>query len=119
MPDEVYLENWKSYQAAWANIGDDERRALLERSVAPDCTYADPAGDANGLESLIVYIGKFQQQFPGAYFENDEFASHHGQALAAWRRLDRSGSPPVPGKSYARFGDDGKLVRMTGFPTKS
>lgn len=119
MPDDRYFQNWKAYQAAWADIGDDERRALLERSVASDCAYADPAGAANGLEELIAYIGKFQQKFTGAYFENEEFASHHGHALAAWRRLDRAGSPPVPGKSYGRFGEDGKLVRMTGFPTNS
>lgn len=114
----VYLENWKAYQAAWADIGDDKRRALLERSVTSDCAYADPTGEANGLEALIAYIGKFQQQFPCVYFENDEFATHHGQALAACRRHDRSGSPPATGNSYACFGKDGKLVRMTGFPQK-
>lgn len=119
MPHDEYLQTWESYQAAWADIGNDERRALLEKSVARACAYADPAGEANGLEELIVYIGKFQQQFAGAYFENDDFSSHHGQAIAAWRRLDRKGSPPAPGHSYACFGDDGKLVRMTGFPQKS
>jgi len=119
MLDENYLETWKAYQAAWADIGDEERQALLERSVAPDCAYADSAGDAHGIEALIAYIGKFQQQFPGAFFENNKFASHHGQALAAWWRLDRSDSPPAPGKSYASFAEGGKLVRMTGFPSKS
>lgn len=118
MPDDKYLENWKAYQAAWADIAHDERRALLERSVASDCAYADPAGAVDGIEELIAYIGKFQHQFPGAYFENDEFMAHHGQALAAWRRLDRNGSPPALGNSYAHFGEDGKLVRMTGFPHK-
>lgn len=119
MPDDVYLENWKAYQAAWADISDDKRRELLEQSVATDCAYADPAGAADGLEALTAYIGKFQQRFPGAWFENDKFSSHHGQALATWRRLDRNGSPPALGKSYARFGENGKLVRMTGFPTNS
>ena len=118
MSEERYQEVWKDYQAAWANISDAERRELLERSVAADCVYADPAGDAEGLEALIAYVGRFQQQFPGARFENDALLVHHDQALATWRRLDPNGGPPAPGNSYAQFGSDGRLVRMTGFPRK-
>ena len=118
MTNDLYLQAWTAYQSAWADIRDDERRDLLEGSVAADCEYSDPAGDARGLDALIAYIGKFQEQFPGARFENDNFLVHHDQALATWRRLDPNGGPSAPGNSYAQFGPDGKLVRMTGFPRK-
>lgn len=108
-------EIWATYQKAWENVGDDERRALLERSLASDCVYTDPAGETHNYAELIAYIGRFRGATPGATFTNHEFATHHGHSLAKWTLYDASGATLSEGISYAHFGADGRLTRIAGF----
>ena len=114
MTDTAMTETWKTYQAAWAPMEEERSRAQLARSVAAVGGYADTAGTAEGIDALVAYIAGFKQQFAGATFENDSLLWHHGQALATWRRINAAGE--APGRSYARFGDDGRLVHLAGFP---
>ncbi len=44
MTTKAYEDTWATYQSAWRDIADDERRQLLERAVSEDCTYSDPVG---------------------------------------------------------------------------
>lgn len=115
MPSEAHLNTWKTYQSAWSDISVGDRRDLLSRSVADDCVYSDPTDHCDGVEALIVHIEGSQKKVPGASFRSDKFLDHHGQSLSDWTMLDGNGSVVAMGTSYARFGADGKLVRMTGF----
>lgn len=122
MTHEEYLATWKRYQAAWSNISLDERKTLLDSSVAPDAAYSDPTSECSGLEELMAHIGKSQAKTPGASFENTKFLSHHGQGMSNWTMKNGQGATVATGTSYARFNDKGLLVQMTGFfelPAKS
>jgi len=74
MQHDAHRSAWANYQAAWSNVGADERQHLLTSSVAEDCIYTDPAGVRHGHEALITYLEQFQQRLPSAYFENNTFS---------------------------------------------
>lgn len=115
MNDDKHLQTWNVYQSAWAPISDEERRELLRRSVSDDIVYTDPGSQVLGADALAERIAKSQEQFPGARFRNDSFIAHHGQGLFQWTMLNGEGADTVKGSSYARFGEDGRLVQATGF----
>lgn len=115
MPNERKLETWKTYQAAWSDMPDDDRRALLSRSVTDDCIYSDPTDSCDGVDALIAHIEGSQKKIPGARFQNDKFLDHHEQGLSEWTMFDGKGTVVATGTSYARFGGDGRLTHMTGF----
>lgn len=121
MPDQGKLDVWDTYQSAWADIGADERRALLARSVTDDCVYSDPTDFCEGVDALIGHIEGSQAKVPGARFRNDKLLDHHDQGLSEWTMFDGTGAVVATGTSYARFGQDGRLTQMTGFfePKKS
>lgn len=112
---DVLLTAWDTYQAAWANIPDDKRQQMLDESVAPECVYTDPTSVSYGHRELTAKMRATQRNFPGATFRNDNFASHHGQAISHWTMFDGNGAAIFIGTSYARYGDDGRLTQMTGF----
>ena len=115
MTDEAKLTAWTDYQAAWSDISDEERRALLGRSVAESCVYSDPTSNCDGVEALICHIKQSQKKMPGARFQNDEFLDHHEHGLSEWTMFDGKGTKVTTGTSYARFGADGLMTQMTGF----
>lgn len=115
MTDETKLTTWASYQAAWSDIADDERRALLAKSVDERCIYSDPTDSCDGVNTLIAHIEQSQKKMPGAHFRNDKFLDHHDQGLSEWTMFNGEGTVVATGTSYARFGTDGRLTQMTGF----
>jgi hypothetical protein len=115
MNNNEHLKTWNTYQAAWGPISEEERHRLLQKSVSDDILYSDPASQTHGVEELVVRIGRSQQQFAGAYFQNDSFLEHHDQGLFQWTMFDGNRAVFVKGTSYGRFGDDGRLVQATGF----
>ncbi len=121
MANDAYLNTWNIYQSAWSDIGAEERRSLLAKSVAENCVYSDPTDHCDGIDALITHIEGSHKKVPGARFRNDKFLDHHGQGLSDWTMFDGKGEVVATGTSYARFGADGRLIRMTGFfePKKS
>ena len=116
MSDDKKLTTWHTYQAAWApNLDSAERLALLARSVAEDGVYTDPQSECPGHAALLAHIEAFRQQMPDTTFRNHTFLTHHEQSLAEWTLYDAQGAELQPGKSYARFGEDGRLTSIAGF----
>ena len=115
MTDKAKLATWTTYQAAWSDIPDEERRTLLAKSVDARCAYSDPTDSCVGVEALIARIEQSQKKMPGARFQNDKFLNHHDQGLSEWTMFDGKGAKFATGTSYARFGADGRLTQMTGF----
>jgi len=111
-----HFETWRTYQAAWEDVTADERRQLLGRSIAPACEYSDPLVECRGVEEISTRIEQARSESPGISFRNDDFRGHHQHRIASWRRLTASGEADFVGTSYARFGEDGRLVHITGFP---
>lgn len=115
MPDQDKLETWKTYQAAWADMPADQRRAMLAKSVTDNCIYSDPSDYCEGVDALIVHIEGSLAKWPGLSFRNDKLLEHHDQGLSFWTMFDGDGGVVVTGHSYACFGANGRLTRMTGF----
>lgn len=115
MHAEAKFDTWKIYQSAWSDNADEERRALLAKSVAEDCAYSDPTDSCNGVDALIAHIEGSQKKMPGARFQNDKVLDHHDQGLSDWTMVDGKGTVVATGTSYAPFGADGRLTQMTGF----
>jgi len=114
--DHEHYDIWRTYQAAWEDVSSDERRLLLHESVAPDCTYSDPAVECRGTDAIAARIERARVETPGISFVNHEFRHHHQQCVAVWRRLTASGEVDFVGTSFGRFGSDGRLVQISGFP---
>ena len=114
--DSSYRERWRTYQSAWEDVSTDDRRRLLRASVDATCEYSDPVAECQGVEDIAARIERARSEAPGISFRNDEFRRHHNHCVATWHRLTASGTPDFAGTSYARFGDDGRLVQITGFP---
>lgn len=51
--------------------------------MAENCVYTDPVGQVHGREDFLAYIQKFQVDYAGDWFANQEFTAHHAQALAS------------------------------------
>lgn len=115
MEKEIYALNWSTYQDAWSDVSAAERQALLGRAVAEECTFESPGGAGRGLAQLAAHIEVFQAQYPGASFKTHAMIAHHEQALAEWMIYDQDGAECLSGKSYARFGDDGRIRQLVGF----
>jgi hypothetical protein len=115
MEKQAYESTWNGYQDAWADVSDAERQRLLLHFVDDECTFESPAGEGRGLAELTTHIEAFQAQYPGATFRTHTMIAHHGQALAEWMMHDKDGAAFLPGKSYARFGNDGRLIQLVGF----
>ncbi|MGJ4952517.1 nuclear transport factor 2 family protein [Bradyrhizobium sp. HKCCYLS20291] len=88
---------------------------MLEASLHPAHTYADPNIETAGYGELSAYMTEFQKTFAGGRFETSAFEVHHGQCLAHWNLVRADGDVVAKGASYGRFGADGRLVQMVGF----
>ena len=115
MANQAREATWKAYQDAWADIAPEKRQDLLRQSVAEDCIFSSPSNNGRGAQALIAMIEDFQKMYPRASFRNHKMIEHHDEALAEWTMYDKSGAAFLPGKSYARFGLDGRLTQLSGF----
>ncbi len=106
---------WELYAKAWSSVDPEERRRLLQGSIAPSCVYTDPVAQSHGRAELAGVMEQFQRNMPGATIEVDAFTSHHDHALVHWRAVDASGVPRLSGADAVLFDGDGLLARITGF----
>ena len=108
-------ELWSTYSNAWRDVSSEERGRLLKASVADDVTFTAPGTNGRGVADLISMLEEFQRTYPGAYFDTTVLIVQNGQSLATWSMLDRTGAAILGGNSYARWGDEGRIVHLAGF----
>ena len=115
MSTDQQLQNWNTWQAAWADLPADRRRSMIEGSIAPAAVYTDPDSISRGYDEITVKMAAAQRNFPGASFRQDKFWAHHDQAISEWTMLNADGQPIFFGVSYSHFGSDDRLTSMIGF----
>lgn len=115
MSTDQQLQNWNTWQAAWADLPAGRRRTMIEDSIAPEVVYTDPNSVSRGYDEITVKMAEAQQNFPGASFRQETFRAHHDQAISEWTMLNGDGRPVFTGVSYAHFGSDDRLTSMIGF----
>lgn len=115
MENLVQKNMWETYTLAWSNSDALERLKLLEKSVNPDCDYADPLLQVSGYHALSDYMAELQKSITGIKFVTIAFKTHHNKSLAHWNMVDGHGALLAPGISYLKHDVHGRLVEMSGF----
>ena len=110
-----YETTWETYVASWKVTPAEEKRALYEKALNPQCVYTDALTQARGWDELLAYMQEFHGQFPGGYFVTVEFMAHHDRSLARWELRGADGEVLGDGTSYGEYDSHGKLASMNGF----
>lgn len=112
----TYEETLPAYIAAWSEVDEGKRRALLEKSWQESGIYTDPLGQASGREALIRHIGRFLRRYPGhGVLLTSGVNEHHGQLRFTWAIVGPDGKRAIEGIDFGEVGEDGRLLRITGF----
>ena len=106
---------WERYASSWKATTPDQKRALFNGSLRPDCVYTDPLVQSHGYDELIAYMTAFHQQIPGGHFVTTQFQEHHDRSIASWNMVDSDGNIVGDGISYAEYSDDGRVRAINGF----
>jgi SnoaL-like domain len=106
---------WETYAQAWKETSREAKASALRQSVSPECVYTDPLTIAHGHAELIQSMLDFHQKIPGGHFPLTYFLDHHNVSIARWNMVAGDGTVLGDGVSYGQYGEDGKLVTMTGF----
>ncbi len=106
---------WGIYAQAWKETTREAKALALEQSVSPECVYTDPLTIAHGHAELIQCMLDFHKQVPGGHFPLTYFLDHHEVSIARWNMAAGDGTVIGDGMSYGQYGEDGRLIAMTGF----
>ena len=110
-----YRTTWETYVASWKAPSAEQKRALYQQALSPECVYTDSLTQATGWDELLAYMQEFHEQVPGGYFVTVEFMAHHDRSLARWELHGADGAVLGDGTRYGEYDAHGKLVAMNGF----
>jgi len=105
-----------TYCAAWGESDVSKRTQMLKKTWARQGTYTDPTAQVEGREALIVHIGKFLEQYPGAQIVvSSAVDAHHERFRFGWKMLAADGSTALEGMDFGEVDEKGQIRRITGF----
>ena len=105
-----------AYLAAWSEVDEEKRRALLEICWAEQGVYSDPGAEAPGREALLRHIGRVLRHFAGhRCLLTSGVEEHHNCIRFTWAMVSPDGKKVAEGIDFGELGTDGRLVRITGF----
>jgi hypothetical protein len=105
-----------TYLDAYGEPDASRRAELIERAWAADGHLIDPPLDAKGPSAIDAMATAVQGQFPGHSFRRSTGVdAHHNFARYGWQLVAADGSVTLAGTDVVEVGDDGKLLRVTGF----
>jgi hypothetical protein len=104
------------YAAAWREVDETRRLALLVESCSDDVAYVDPESETLGRDELSTFIGGFLSAYPGHRLElASRVDVHHSVLRFAWRVERPDGTQLGEGIDACELAADGRLLRITGF----
>jgi uncharacterized protein YndB with AHSA1/START domain len=104
-----------SWFTAWNEPSSERVRALLAPLAAPNVSFRDRHGCADGLDELVIHVAACQTFMPGIRLElRGVPRQSHGTALAEWTALGADGSVAMTGTNVFRFAADGAIVEVIG-----
>lgn len=111
-PDNVM----RAYVDLWNATDEGERRRLAEEVLTEDAALIYPTIEAHGRADIVAALGRFQEQMPGARFEETSgVEQHHGRLRASWRLFGADGTARLDGEDVGELAEDGRLRRVIGF----
>jgi len=112
-------EIWAQWDDAWElNRTTEERRAILKAATTPDFKYTNPAVEVSGnLDQLVEVIEKVLKDTGNKLrVKHITWHEHHDHSALQWDMMDvQSNKAVLPGWSYGRYAEDGKLLSVTDF----
>jgi len=103
------------YLAAW-NEGDTGKvRAHLERSVAPDVLFVDPANTTRGIDELEAMIVRARRDRPTASYHRTSGVDGHNRRYRYLWAVHVDGALALPGMDVTTVDEDGRIVQIDGF----
>lgn len=108
------LEGWFS---AWNETDDAARLEILRACCSDDIEFRDDWASAVGIEALSMHIGMTLRFAGGGRLEpTGDVRICRGDALFGWCSVSPGGES-VDGMNHAFASHEGRLTRVTGFPT--
>jgi hypothetical protein len=105
-----------TYLDAYGETDAVRRDALIAEVWAADGRLADPPFEGVGHDGISALSDVVFEHFPGHTFRRTTgIDAHHGVARYGWDLVGPDGAVAVGGVDIAEIGDDGRLVRVTGF----
>ncbi|WOH64943.1 nuclear transport factor 2 family protein [Bradyrhizobium sp. BWA-3-5] len=116
MDKSAIIKTVTQYMAAWNEVDDTARRALLAQCWSEEGVYLDPNVSLAGRDALATKIGEVMASRPRARLE---FMSgidiHHNMVRFLWRLVRADGTSGDTSIDFGEVGPDGRLVRIVGF----
>ena len=109
-----HRSQWDAYGELWTITHVAARHAARDGVLSTGCTYTDPSVHAEGVEEILAYMTRFQENAPGGHFVTEAFLDHHDRSLARWTMVLGDGTVVGTGASFATY-TAGALTSMTGF----
>jgi len=108
-------ESFFHYLAAWNEPEPSRIRAHLEKSVATDVLFVDPAHTTHGIDELEAMIRRARAERPNAaYVRTTGVDGHNLRYRYRWTaQLDPDVA--VPGMDVTTVDEHGAIVRIDGF----
>lgn len=108
-------ETLDSMLAAWNETDPEQIRPHLDRALAADVVFIDPAHSIVGLEAFERMVREFRAQFPDAVCSRASGVdTHHNLYRYNWA-IHRNGELFLPGFDVAELDADGRVRRVEGF----
>jgi hypothetical protein len=106
----------ESYDRAWNEPDDHERRRLLKTALTDSAELVDPRGRFQGRDAIAERICGFRDRFPGARVDiTSGVDEHNGFARYDWKIFGPDGAMILDGIDVCERADDGRLRRIVMF----
>jgi hypothetical protein len=101
--------------AAWNERDPDKVRGHLDRALAPDVVFCDPANYVVGIDAFEAMVRKFRADLPEAVCARTSgLDGHHGRYRYDWS-VSVDGKVLVPGADVTTLNEGGRVERVDGF----
>lgn len=108
-------DSFHHYLAAWNEPDVGAIRAHLEKSVASDVLFVDPANTTHGIDELEAMIRKARVDRPtAAYLRTSGVDGHNRRYRYAWA-VHIDGKLVMPGMDVTTVREDGTIAQIDGF----
>jgi len=108
-------ESFDLYRQAWNETDPERIRPLLEKAVAPDVLFVDPANTTQGIDELETMILRTHQAMPGAqYLQASGIDGHNNRYRYRWEVMPNPDTV-IPGMDFVTLDDQERLQRIDGF----
>ena len=108
-------ESFFHYLAAWNEPDVSQVRGHLERSVAPEVLFVDPANTTRGIDALEKMIVEARHERPTASYHRTSGVDGHNLRYRYLWEVRVDGKHLIPGMDVTTTDDAGRIVQIDGF----